>query len=712
MKNLFKAIGRKTYFSFKRFARAMKSLNIFTFSAVFLASSLMPTSVIAAGDFVRATITPSNSVIELDESKTFSVITKLNGMVTDADSIQWTVDGVEQGNSSLMTYIPTVAGEFLVRVNVVKNGIPANSLATLTVNEVGGEDDPDDNVSIQAVISPSSSTINEDESKTFTVIVKNNGVVVDEVDSISWFVNDSPQPSYKDLVRMTISPDVGIYRVRVNVIEDKIVDTSSAILTVLEGNEEPADPDFLRAVVTPSSSVIDEGESKRFDLITKLNGFATTPDSIRWFVGTTEQVNFRDVEYLDLSLDAGVYSILAIVTKENANVSQSSATLIVREGITPPPVDDFVRAVITPSSSTVSFGTNKRFNLITKLNGFNHLADSIEWRVDGVHQTQADNQTYIDLNLPVDSYRINARAWINGVMDDDYATLIVKEVIITDSDDIHVTIVPNIRSVYEYAETTYTAVVRNDDGIIVTDETVLNWSILDNNAVIVYENHDTLRVRALGNIGTFENIYVYATRNVGEADFDKAELNVMDRTIPPPPPPPVCDEYLTATIHGVIEDGSSPSAGDNILYTVRINNYHPCVIHNISLKIGVPDHTSYVGGNSLYGMPQLSGNYIYWSAGTLFSGQEKVMNFRVRIYDDVPANGWYITAYGSANGNEIDSFNIQSNQIFVPGSTTPPLPPTGIDWITLLLIIMASLGMATLTYAWMYSRQIRHEARF
>jgi uncharacterized repeat protein (TIGR01451 family) len=736
MKNLFKAIGRKTYYSLKRFARAMKSLNILTFGAVFLAGILMPTPVMAEGDFVRATISPTSSTIELGQSKTFGVVTKLNGMPVAADSINWFVDGAASGSAASMVYTPTAVGDYQVRVNVTKNGIVATSQASLKVKDATGDTNDDDvvvvtddeNIFIRAVVTPTSSTITEGQSKTFSVVTKKNGATT-SADSINWFVDDSPQASYANLNYMTLSPDAGTYSIRVNVVKDSKLATSYATLNVLAGNSDPdpdpvdpdpSGPDFLRAVITPTSSTIDEGESKMFNLISKLNGSTITPDTIKWFVDNGEQVSARNQSYLILSPDAGTYSIRAIATKANANVSQSYATLVVREGTTPPvPSDDFVRAVITPTSSTVNVGTSKTYNLITKLNGFNHVADTIRWYVDGVHQPQANNQTYITLNRPVGTYSINAKAWINGVMGQDTATLTVKDVIIVTDDHITVEITPNNPTVNKYEETTYSAIVRDENGQNVTSSTSLDWSIVGGNAEIVTESHDYFRVRAFGNIGTFHNIRVDATRvggNNPDTDYanDTAYLTVRDNYIPPVP---VCDYYLTSTVYGVIEDGSSPTSGDIIKYTVKVNNYRPCTLTNVNVRVGIPAHTSFVDTNSAYGTPYLSGNNIYWNAGTLVPNQEKTMYFRVRINNNVPAEGWYITAYGDANANEISKFNIQSNTIFVPGSTTPPpvppLPPTGIDWMTLLLIVMASLGMATLTYAWMYSRRVRYEeARF
>lgn len=649
MKNFLKAIGRKTYFSFKRFARAMKSLNILTFGAIFLAGTLVPTPAIADGLY-QVNIYPNQSTIELGASKTFTAQAYLGTQnVTGQSSFTWMVsqndNTIFSTNTagSALTYTPTTAGTYTVRAQGVYGTLdPAWQVvpATLVVNPatgndddnggIGGDDQGDATKHLQLAIYPNMSTITLGQSKYYTAQAYFGTDLITSASQVTWLVSKGYQSLHTSTgANLNYTPTaIGTYTVRAKVKYTNLDEVWAvpATLNVLTGNNEPpvtVDTRYYQVDIYPTYSEILLGDSK-------------------------------------------LYTAQAYLGTQNVT-GASQYNWEVRKG----------------SGAWIQVTGGQTLNYTPATSGTYYLRTTGTWGSGSNLKTALSHQT---------------------------AQLIVKDVIITEPDDIRVEIIPDLRSVYQYEETTYTAIVYNEANQNVTSTTTLDWSILDGNAIILDENHDFLRIKAQGNLGTFNNIRVFATRN-GKNDDDLAALNVRANITPP-----VCDYLLNASIYGVIEDGSSPSANDIILYTVKIQNFRPCTLNNVMVRVAVPNHTTYVSHNSPYGSTWLSGLNAYWNAGSLVQGQEKIMYLRVRIGDNVPVQGWYITAFGDADANEIAKFPIQSNQIFVPGKATPPvnpdLPKTGVDWMIMLLIALSSLGLATLTYAWMYSRRVRYEVRF
>ena len=174
-----------------------------------------------------------------------------------------------------------------------------------------------------------------------------------------------------------------------------------------------AQGEFLRVVVSPTTSTIDLGESESFHVTVKLNGSPTTPDTIKWFVGDIQQYaydNQINMSYAPVS--AGTYGIRVIATA-GAVSGQSTATLTVLDNLPPDPDPDpdpsFLRTVISPTTSTIKLGQSENFNLTTKLDGIAIHPDTIKWYVNGVLQSAYTNGSYLYLSPgAVGTYNIRA----------------------------------------------------------------------------------------------------------------------------------------------------------------------------------------------------------------------------------------------------------------------------------------------------------------
>jgi uncharacterized repeat protein (TIGR01451 family) len=242
------------------------------------------------------------------------------------------------------------------------------------------------------------------------------------------------------------------------------------------------------------------------------------------------------------------------------------------------------------------------------------------------------------------------------------------------------------------------------DGADVTGLSFIDWTMLNSTAgALTYENQANATVRTGNTLGTFGSaIQVYATYS-GMSAYDVATVVVTDSFVP--------TYLLNWSLNGVIEDGSTPSEGDVIVYTLQLTNNQTTTLTNVRTSVDVPTYTTFLSAASAVDHPSIYGRTITWDAGTFVPGATKTMTFRVTINDKLSKRGVSITAYGRVAANEIAGFNINSNTIRVAGSggTTPsePLPSTGADAMILGLLAVVSLGLSVLTYRLIARRATR-----
>lgn len=243
------------------------------------------------------------------------------------------------------------------------------------------------------------------------------------------------------------------------------------------------------------------------------------------------------------------------------------------------------------------------------------------------------------------------------------------------------------------------------DGVDVTSMSFIDWTMLNSTAGYIYqENQASVTVRTGNTLGNFGSaLQVYATYS-GLSAYDTATVVVSNQTPP--------TYWLNWTLNGVIEDGSTPSEGDVIVYTLTLTNNQTTTLNNVWTSVDVPTYTAFLSATSAVDHPGIYGRTISWNAGTFVPGASKVMTFRVTINNHLSKKGVSITAYGKVTANEITGFNVQSNTIRVAGSGAPvnpnePLPSTGAETWILGLLALLSLGLATLAYRWMARRAVR-----
>ena len=243
------------------------------------------------------------------------------------------------------------------------------------------------------------------------------------------------------------------------------------------------------------------------------------------------------------------------------------------------------------------------------------------------------------------------------------------------------------------------------DGVDVSDDAFIDWTMLDHDAGnLVDEDQADATLRTSNDEGTYPSaVRVYATYADLSAT-DTATVVVTDDD------EPVRRYWLDWSLNGVIEDGSTPSEDDVIVYTLRLTNNQDNTIHDTQVNVDVPTYTTFLSATSAVDHPRIYNRTITWDAGSFTDGQSKTMKFRVVINEDLPKNGVSITAYGRVTADEIAGFNIHSNTIRVgagSGTTTPTggdLPSTGTDAIVLGLLAVISLGLSVLVYRWMNRR--------
>ncbi len=170
---------------------------------------------------------------------------------------------------------------------------------------------------------------------------------------------------------------------------------------------------------------------------------------------------------------------------------------------------------------------------------------------------------------------------------------------------------------------------------------------------------------------------------------------------------------LNGNIFGVIEDGSTPSPCDVIVYTVTITNPNATTVHNVQVRMPIPANTEFVSATSAVSAPALQGNEIAWNVGTMTGGQTRTMVVRARILCSLNHNV-SIIAHANVTGNEISPFTITSNRIDVVFGGTRPTPPvtgkgplasTGMDAGTVAGISALSMVLSILAYAWLNRRK-------
>ena len=241
----------------------------------------------------------------------------------------------------------------------------------------------------------------------------------------------------------------------------------------------------------------------------------------------------------------------------------------------------------------------------------------------------------------------------------------------------------------------------------INDFSNFTWDILNHDAGSIHSQNGNKIVWRGGDYdGTFHN----AVRVSNGFASDYVTIKVSDDN---DDPIRIQDYWLDYSLRGVIEDGSSPSEDDVIVYTLRLTNNRQNTVHDVVATVDVPTYTKFVSATGENKSPTISGRTIHWNAGTIRSGDSKTMKFRVSINRDLPNHQVAITAYGDADSDETARFNLVSNTIYVSGDddddnesagwTCTPynckgLPNTGTDFWAWIAIAVVSAGLAYLVY--------------
>ena len=195
-------------------------------------------------------------------------------------------------------------------------------------------------VNVSAHINLEGSTITLGQSETFTLTTKVNGVP-QAATSIKWFVGYAQQTGFDNQTVFTVTPTAaGYYQIKaVATIQGVTVnDFATLVVNPAEGgNDDPGDDEpetggqvNLLVHVSPEGSTIDLGQTEHFTLTTKVNGSMVSPDSVKWFVGSAQQVTFNNKTTLDVTpATSGTFTIKALVTEQGVT-GQDLETLTVR----------------------------------------------------------------------------------------------------------------------------------------------------------------------------------------------------------------------------------------------------------------------------------------------------------------------------------------------------------------------------------------------
>jgi hypothetical protein len=277
-------------------------------------------------------VSPSSATLDVGQSLLFT--SSVTGG-TSPYSYQWYLNGVSVygATGSSWTFTSTSSGSYTVYMNVtdiVGAGVKS-SIATVTVNPT-----------LSATISPSSATLDVNQSQTFTSTVSGgtssysyqwylNGVAVSGAVSSSWTFTLSSSGSYTVYVKITDSATTPVA-------------ATSNIASVTVNSA-------LAISILPKTVVMDVGQSQLFN--SSVVG-GTSPYSYQWYVDNSPVSGATSASWTCTQSSPGSRNVYVEVTDAVSAVATSN-TISVN-------VNTELSLSITPTSSTLDLGESQLFN--------------------------------------------------------------------------------------------------------------------------------------------------------------------------------------------------------------------------------------------------------------------------------------------------------------------------------------------------------------
>ncbi|MBU2464621.1 MAG: PKD domain-containing protein [Candidatus Edwardsbacteria bacterium] len=662
----------------------------------------------AEEDLVRTVITPTSSTIKVGENQTFNAIVKLNGTVRSADTLRWFVNTAERTdalNSTSLVVSLTVQGTYNIRAQATINGVVGTDYATLYVNPAMTNQPP-----VASLIA----TPNSGNAPLYSILNASGSYDPDgTIVKYEWDRDGNGSYEYigSSVISYTYST-VGTYTARVRA-TDNYGNPATASATITVGQTPPVNqPPIANLVAYPASG--------NAPLNVTLNASGSyDPDSTgyivsyNWDIDGSSGFELTTVEPITTRIysAAGTYFARVRVIDNLGALSTIVTQTITVTNVPAPGQLTVTASVDNPVIST--YGSTV-FRAQAYRDG-SPVAATYQWVVmsgfGSFTNSYAQNATFNAYGTTgTTSVRIYASAGGNTAVAD--SAVAIQGTVPPPADYIEVIISPWTQNVYPGNTVTYTARVYNRYGTNVTGSSSVLWSLPNSNAGYIqsqnnYGSYAQVVVRTGSLIGTFP---VRAQAWQGTLyDADEVSMTVQYQYIPPVPPTP--NYWLTASIHGVIENGSTPSSGDTIVYTLHIANYRPNTVHNILAKVPVPTHATFLSAYSNVDDPYITGGVVYWNVGDLYNGQVKTMYLKVEIKEGLSKSGVTIQAKSYISANEISGFTIYSNKLYVGGTGGKDidydyLVDTGIEIELLAMIALASLALSFMAYAFLNRREI------
>src|SRR3989344_3161422 len=658
---------------------------------------------------------PGSTEVGTPKVTNFAANVTLDGRPFSPDVIQWYANDVFQSASGVnFTYsAPMIVGTYRIQAKAVdggKNDAWSNS-AYVYVNPT-----PDQPYFYLFEVNPSPVTLYLTPGADIQDLIytardsKTNSIIPD---SMSW-ISNNPAIGHMDVIdqgRRFVADQVGATIITVTAKWQNKTLYDFVYVTVLD---VPVTERVLGSVeITPPSTALTAGGNQPFsaqayDLFhNPINSGVTYQWQINSNVSYTGYLNQAYGQNITFTANPGINNTFVGALTVNAyfnnqSPQSDSATIAISDVI----IAQEVLARVDVTATRYSILTNDTTVLTAQ--AFSNLSNpwpaTYSWQIESGNATLSSltGQSVV-LYSNIWTGPVTVRVWATNVNVVTNTSTIMVQGTIPPVNSINLVVTPQTPTIVTNNTQQFIARVYDGYGSNITSQVdYINWTNLNPTAgSIISQSRDTMIWRADSILGTFSNALRVETRwgNLTDTEYISPTVILSG---------PIPNYYITSIFTAVIKDGSTPSEGDIILYTVTLRNNQPNLVSGIQLTMNVPTYTTFISASSVVDHPRISGRTITWDTGTLYNGEGKTMIVEVQINDGLLKVGVSITGQAHVRADQIpQGFNITSNTIVVTSGSGPitpvtptdePLTPTGMDWQTLVLIAMASLLLASITW--------------
>jgi len=153
---------------------------------------------------------------------------------------------------------------------------------------------------------------------------------------------------------------------------------------------QAASTDFLRVTLPMGSSTIQVGETEDYTIVqnVKLNGVAVTPDTVKWYVDSNEQITFRDKQnftYTPTLANTSPGYLIRVIVTVGSLTANSTSRLYVENA----PQQDNLTVAISPAGTvSVTINQSVKFTPSVAWNGGAAPSGTqVDWYVNSVKKT-------------------------------------------------------------------------------------------------------------------------------------------------------------------------------------------------------------------------------------------------------------------------------------------------------------------------------------